>query len=354
MMLGIWSDNRITEAPCARVCDSSELMRVPDEIRDCVCFLRASWTALPPEESPGVGTAFFVGVSLGLPEPIDRSVIYVVTARHCIEHKTAGLADEVDLFLNLRSGGIQTIRVPPSAWLRHSTADVAVLQIVPDLTTYDYKWYPVSNLATSDFLAQRTVGAGDDVFITGLLVHHPGQSKIMPIVRIGNIAALPVDPVNLITGSDVVALLEVRSIGGLSGSPVFLHLPFWRDGPANSVFQTGPRGVIAGSGGEHRLLGVMHGFYPVGRNDPDGVSSGNEDLNTGIAVVAYVDRVMDLVNSADEIAGREALKQQVQTTPVPASTRSANEESEFTEFEALAAKLIEVPKAELDDKLKES
>ena len=140
----------------------------------------------------------------------------------------------------------------------------------------------------------------------------------MPIVRIGNIAALPEDPVMLTgVGEDVVALLEVRSIGGLSGSPVFLHLPFWRDAPEGKVL-TGTGGE-AMSGGEHRLLGIMHGFYPVGQNDPDGVSGGDENLNTGIAVVTLVDRMLDLINSPDQVHTREEMRRifRASQTPIP-------------------------------------
>jgi hypothetical protein len=32
----------------------------------------------------------------------------------------------------------------------------------------------------------------------------------------------------------------------------------------------------------------MHGFYPTGKDDPDGAS---ENLNTGIAIVARINRV---------------------------------------------------------------
>jgi hypothetical protein len=99
-------------------------------------------------------------------------------------------------------------------------------------------------------------------------------------------------------------LVEARSIGGLSGSPVFVHLSILRD-PEEGKILVGT-GARAGSGGTFRLLGVMHGFYPVGRNDPDRVSGGDENLNTGIAVVALAGRVLDLVNREDQVAPNDS------------------------------------------------
>jgi hypothetical protein len=46
-----------------------------------------------------------------------------------------------------------------------------------------------------------------------------GTTCLLPILRVGNIAALPAEPVHLETGRDNAALVEILSIGGLSGSP---------------------------------------------------------------------------------------------------------------------------------------
>ena len=318
-----------------------------------MCFVHSHFGSAPPEDQHSVGTAFFVSVPLGLPEPMERHFLYVVTAKHCIQGKH-GLADEIVLRLNLKDGGTVQVKTDPSAWMLHPTADVAVACCDPkQMSSFAFRGWDAKGVATQDFRDARKVGAGDDVFITGLLVHHPGRSQIMPIARIGNIAGLPVDPVVLETGPDVVGLLEVRSIGGLSGSPVFLHLPFLRDAPPNTVLHIGPEGIQAGSGGEHRLLGVMHGFYPVGQNDPDGVSGGDEDLNTGIAVVVFVDRVLDLINRKDQVEGRDAVKREAEAMPIPATADKQPPSGEFENFDALASKLVQVPKSEIDAKRKQ-
>lgn len=347
MMPGVWLDERIGGRPCQRLCDPADLMRVPDELRDCTCFIQAFWSG--EVES---GSAFFVGVDAGYE---GRIFIYAVTARHLVLNASGALADEVHLVVNSISG-IQFIKTDPARWLLHPTADVAVLNVSFDSTIHKIRVYPLESIATKAFREERAIGPGDDVFITGLLVHHPGKTRIMPIVRLGCIAGLPEDPVKLETGEDVVGLLEVRSIGGLSGSPVFLHLPFWRDIPKAGLSLQTTTEVKGGSGGQVWLFGVMHGFYPVGQNDPDRVSRGNEDLNTGIAVVVLADRILDLINGPDQVRRREMMKKRAEESQMPKPAAAAHNEpsekeaSEYERFEDLARKLVTVPKQELDEK----
>src|SRR5713226_2423417 len=217
-MKGVWQDLRLGGTPRWRHCDAAELMRIPDELLDCVCFIhtvRAGKLTLN-------GTAFFVGVDIGF----GAMVNYAVTAKHCLYDKD-GAPDQIALRLNRRSGSLATITTTRADWIQHRSADVAILQIFPDFSQWKFLSWPVTSVATKDFVVQRQIGAGDDVFVTGLLVHHPGKTRIMPIVRLGCIAALPEDTVRLKLGNhkgaqevnDTVALLEVRSIGGLSGSP---------------------------------------------------------------------------------------------------------------------------------------
>ena len=61
----------------------------------------------------------------------------------------------------------------------------------------------------------------------------------------------------------------------------------------------------------------MHGFYPVGQNDPEGVSRGNRDLNTGIAVVVPFDRVNELIDNHTQVAMREMMRQTHENDRIP-------------------------------------
>ncbi len=108
----------------------------------------------------------------------------------------------------------------------------------------------------------------------------------------------------------------------------------------------------AHSGGTSWLHGVMHGFYPVGKEDPDNVSGGDENLNTGIAVVTRIDRVLDLIHRPDQVAMRDEVKRRIEeekkVTPIPTASGQPERTEEFDRFEALTRDLLRVPKAELE------
>jgi hypothetical protein len=238
------------------------------------------------------------------------------------------LADEVQVLLNTTDGKHEAVSMPVSQWRQHPSADVAILPWAPERGRFQYRVYPIASAATEAVVAAKKIGAGDDVFITGLLVNHPGRPRNLPVMRMGSIAAIPQDPVTMTLGrlassprlTDLVTLVEVRSIGGLSGCPVFVHLPIWRDmAKGDLIVGTGGE---AGSGGEEWLLGVMHGFFSVMDDDPDGVHV--EVRNTGIAIVTRVDRVLDLINAPALMAIRQALREahERQAGPVPTSAPS--------------------------------
>jgi hypothetical protein len=61
-------------------------------------------------------------------------------------------------------------------------------------------------------------------------VHHRlvreshGRHQNVPIVRVGNFASYPAEQIQTGFGRMDAFLIEARSIGGLSGSPVFVHI----------------------------------------------------------------------------------------------------------------------------------
>ena len=90
-------------------------------------------------------------------------------------------------------------------------------------------WFLGQNVARSDTIHSEGIGIGDEVFMVGLFHRHTGRDRNEPIIRVGNIASLPSAPVPLDEGEKAEAILiEPRSIGGLSGSPVFVHMGYTR------------------------------------------------------------------------------------------------------------------------------
>jgi len=303
------------------------LVQVPHELRKCVCVVGGQ-----RGHSRGVGAAFFVGDPLGVH---DAAAVYVVTAKHCVQpfdHLENGPFHKTWLRVNLRHAGSMHLEIPPEEWVCHQTADVAVLPLALNMHTFDYLYYPVRNGATAEFIKRHSVTPGEDVFITGLLISHPGKSRVLPIVRVGNIAAFPGDPIHLMTGEDSAYLVEVRSLGGLSGSPAFVHLLPLHAGATGNVGIT-PAGI--GTAGRTYLMGLVHGFFPTTKNDTDGIGEwAEEPLNTGISVVVPLDRVLDIIDSPAFVEQREAAKTRLNAGHVPTPT-FLREHVEFIRFEDL-------------------
>lgn len=274
-------------------------MQVPDTLRKCVCFV-----TIRGDEYNYCGSAFIVAVPL-FDDVDDDAAVYFITARHCLETNDDTVR-EPHLRLNTHGGGSAEIQAPLDRWLVHPTADVAVLPLAPDRAIYDYLYYPAHGGATEEFRREHHVGPGEELLITGLLIDHPGESRIMPIVRVGNIAAIPEDPVELSTGPDHVVLAEVRSIGGLSGSPAFVHLPDWRRDEEGRLGQLADGRGLAG---QNYLLGLVHGFYRIDDNDPDGITAGIDgQVSGGISVIIPIERVLDIIDSPALVEQRDQLR----------------------------------------------
>jgi hypothetical protein len=105
-------------------------------------------------------------------------------------------------------------------------------------------------------------------------------------------------------------LIELRSLGGISGSPVFFATePYWiNNGNVHSASSQQIQKTAY-------LLGLVHGHIVL-RNENDiardGPSSGSEaptpdELNAGIAVVVPLDKIMETINRADLVSEREAI-----------------------------------------------
>ena len=155
------------------------------------------------------------------------------------------------------------------------------------------------------------MGIGDEVVIIGLFTSHYGVDHNVPIVRIGNIAAIQDEPVKTkYCGYMDAHLIEARSIGGLSGSPVFLLRP-----PVSVQMQkSSSPGHLLGqagftSGQALFLLGLVHGHFDVdavGDVVSEDASTGNS-INTGIGVVVPVEKIIETINDPDWVAERTRL-----------------------------------------------
>jgi hypothetical protein len=141
------------------------------------------------------------------------------------------------------------------------------------------------------------IGPGDDVFVVGRFINSQGKLKNIPSVRFGNIAQMPIEPVEqdrcFGKFQQESFLVEARSVSGFSGAPVFLILlaTSSRQEPGFRL----PTDVL-------RLLGIQWGYIqdwgpvcdPIGRPVNTGLQV---RLNTGMMGVVPAWKLGDLLRS---------------------------------------------------------
>ena len=254
-------------------------------------------------------TGFVVGVPSS---KADRLFAYLVTAQHVVVGLTQA-GKEIYCRINTKDGGaaVEPLRVP--RWWYHpdpaALTDVAVAALHLNFDLADQDCIPLYQNPPS--LSQLGLGLGDETVAIGLFTHHAGKERNVPILRIGNLVGLPEEPVRSRWGDVTAYLVEMRSIGGLSGSPVFLNkaleLP-----PGGFIpdprFQRDPEQVMWGL---LPLLGLVHGHFDVPNLAEDSVvedDAARGSINTGIGVVVPVDKIIETLYQPDLAAERAQIE----------------------------------------------
>lgn len=266
-------------------------MRLPDNIVHSAVFLGY-------EDRNGIvkmaGTAFFVGIESESRPGVDHG--YLVTAKHCVER--AKRQGSLLLRLNRHDGNhvatsSETDSLPDS-WVYHDDEanDVAVLYFAPPPSEFLFVITKRESMATPDVIAEEQLGIGDDLAVVGLFTKRSGKTVNRPIVRSGIISSMPDEPLqDRDSGLNYDGYLaEVRSIGGLSGSPVWTVIS--------------PGRFVGDRVERHRLhfylLGLIRGHWPKEEFEiGDVLDDERESLNTGIAIVTPIQKVLDILDSEE-------------------------------------------------------
>jgi hypothetical protein len=232
---------------------------------------------------------------IGARDARGRTFAFLATAKHLFDI----LPDPFSVRLNAKSGEAQTVEVEKMAFMhKDPNNDLAVIpfRLMPDV--HDVRAERMDRAHhEKEFAELWAPGIGDEVAVVGLYTSHYGLTKNIPVVRIGHIAAMPEEPVR--TGSNSVTsayLVEVKSIQGLSGSPVFLNPPQFRVENGQLMRQLGPM---------HITLGIMIGYHlvesaedqiivPQVQGQPVTDQPSVDERNTGFAVVVPIERVYDI------------------------------------------------------------
>jgi hypothetical protein len=265
-------------------------MELAERARKCVVFI-GSKDPISGAFTP-VGTGFIAVKKTG-----DIQFQHIVTARHVVE-MVAG--DTVFIRVNDKEGGSEFAYCKKSDWYTHAERepyiDVAICPMMLAQHHFDIVHVDLDfDAFDAPRFKRRPLQVGDEIFTTGLFTSHQGDDHNIPIVRFGHIAATIDEPVLTEYGYMHGILVELKSIAGLSGSPVFVQM----------------------RGGIILWIGLMHGHFMV-ENPEDAISPSGKDratgqINTGIGLVVPDSVVLDLVNHPDREAERVAAVERIRT-----------------------------------------
>jgi hypothetical protein len=212
--------------------------RIDDQYLDGSIYLYRSRDEAELGENIG-GSGCLISVpSEKFPPPYHFT--YAVTNRHVIEHGATCIR------MNTRDGKTDVLERAQKDWTCSPTDDLAVCN-VPDplFTMYLNKSINFEQMLTEEQLSEHEIGPGDEVVAIGRFINHEGKQRNNPTVRFGFISQNPHESIEYDGQCQESFLCEVKSIGGYSGSPVYLA-----PDPANT--RIGKRKPL----GSTRLLGI--------------------------------------------------------------------------------------------------
>jgi len=295
--------------------EGESLPYIPEELLGCVVFVGYQDEA---------GKNHFMGSGFWIARPGPEDIknefrpTYLVTAAHVLDdiHKKLGPnSQRVRVRVNTKNGDQKWVDTPLCSWKRHrdSAVDIAVFKMDIVGQNWDhFAWGTEAFVNAQSAIDDggRSIGHGDDVVVAGLFFLHAGQKKNIPIVRMGNVAALRGERV---LNMDAY-LVESRSIGGLSGSPVFYDVYAAKDAHVgdNRILRTMVK---------FRLLGVMHGHFDFPDVAPDAVVEDKERvaINSGIAIVIPAEKIVEVLDrfkdEEEEEAKRVRMKKRSYVVP---------------------------------------
>jgi hypothetical protein len=207
-------------------------------------------------------------------------------------------------------------------WINHPTdqnIDISVCPIIPTLefNNMDHEWFPVEAFADAGIIKQEAIDIGNDVFFVGLFKMNAGKKKNIPIVRVGNIAAMPEEPIKMNTTRGVrtadAYLVEARSMGGVSGSPAFVALPAVS---GHGIEEADKQNMVRLRPElEFYFMGIVQGHYDEKINTAD--DAADQDIvdksvatgivNVGIGIVVPADKILEVINQPSQVEMRRVL-----------------------------------------------
>lgn len=259
--------------------------RIPDYLLKSVAFLYPSEEAALSMKVAG-GSGFLVRLARELGD--ER--LFLVTNQHVIQGCPYAHVFARDSTKVIKLGD----------FIRHPHGDdvaVAPIDSVTHADLFAIDWRTIALHQTQ--MSGLNFGVGDDVFMLGRHVSARGPNQLTPVARFGNIAMMPGPLVKDGRHFQVEAfLMEMRSMPGYSGSPVFVYLApgsFRGDGTTMPLFSE-----------TVKLVGVDTGHIErttmVEVRGPDLQYQPSDEmqvrLNSGVSVVAPIWKVTEALADA--------------------------------------------------------
>jgi hypothetical protein len=295
-------------------------MRVPSEFLDSVGYVCVRRMIDGVERFDIGGTGFFVTVSSEA-YPNERQYLYFVTAKHSVE-RASNIGSPLFVRVNTKDGRVIYVEIK-RRWVFEPTNPGVDLAVVPfgregeGAIPLDFQPIPETSFAYGPAIVNLNIGVGDDLVIVGLFTQRHGIRQNYPIIRAGIIAAMPEENLVDDSGEPYQAyLIEARSIGGLSGSPVIIIL--------DDILRRPVRlGTPPSFHPIYMLLGVVRGHWDMKKNGErsDFVDDELEQVNMGIAIVTPIQCLQYILHGEELVHMRNKLDEEFaeQRKPTPAS-----------------------------------
>jgi hypothetical protein len=197
-----------------------DMSRIPDAILDCTFYLYDTEQSARDGAHWG-GTGFLVGL-----ESVKHKHmwwIYAVTNNHVIRDGFSVIR------LNKREAGrgheTGILNLSASNWTPHPEGDdLAICSVDVFGKRIKFQFLDVRTyFVARNEMPFHTLGPGDEVYMVGRLLYR-GVQRNLPVVHTGVIAMMPLEPLERDDGFlQESFIVECRSIGGFSGSPVFVR-----------------------------------------------------------------------------------------------------------------------------------
>jgi len=277
------------------------------------------------------GTAFQVKVVEN-----NLEFYYWVTARHVIERtRRKDRSDDSIVYLRFSyEDGKPRPRYKTTLtdWKFHPTTDSIDAAVLPFRDDPDLSHTAVSTEEPQEIeaadrkLGKWHIGIGTDIFVVGLFTpHHKKNDRDLsplPILRTGTIARIcdhgEAFPDEDVTGREIVGhLVELHSIAGLSGAPVFacpmelggVPSPAGLESVSHIALQT-----------IHIWFGLVSGHWPGNEEFPD--------QHLGISLVTPRDAIIQVLNHPKLLAMRQTESQKYRVKDAPRLDESRHQNTQ--------------------------